>query len=131
MLKMGCILSTERGLIDLNGVKLFVQAAEGGSISEAARGTGIPLPTLTTPRDLRRVPCACWRSPGASIWNLGDHEVELEPVLVTNDYGHLLRLAGAGDVVTDCPREPASSVRHKMAEEVATAREEVVDGRIV
>ncbi len=58
---------------------------------------------LRVPRDLARVPCACWRSPGASVWNLGGDEVALEPVLVTNDYLHLLRLAEAGDVVTEVP----------------------------
>lgn len=58
---------------------------------------------VTAPLDLTRVPCACWRSPGANVWHLGDTEVEVEPVLVTNDYQHLLRLAEAGDVVTEVP----------------------------
>jgi DNA-binding transcriptional LysR family regulator len=58
---------------------------------------------LTVPQDLTRVPCACWRSPTGSVWQLGDTEVELEPVFVTNDYLHLLRLAEAGDVVTEVP----------------------------
>ena len=59
--------------------------------------------SIASPVDLARVPCACWRGPGAAVWHLGDTEVELEPVLVTNDYGHLLRLAEAGDVVTEVP----------------------------
>ena len=58
---------------------------------------------ITGPQDLARVPCACWRSPGGSIWQLGDVEVEVEPVFVTNDYLHLLRLAEAGDCVTELP----------------------------
>ncbi len=58
---------------------------------------------LTHPRDLTSVPCACWRSPAATTWHLGDVDVELRPVLVTNDYLHLLRLAEAGDVVTEVP----------------------------
>lgn len=58
---------------------------------------------IRAPRDLTRVPCASWRSPGAGTWRLGETEVELEPVLVTNDYLHLLRLAEAGDVVTELP----------------------------
>lgn len=57
---------------------------------------------ITRPRDLRRVPCACWRG-GESVWHLGDVEVDLEPVFVTNDYLHLLRLAEGGDVVTEVP----------------------------
>lgn len=58
---------------------------------------------LTAPQDLTRVPCACWRSPGAPVWTLGDADVEIDPVLVTNDYAHLLRLAEAGVVVTEVP----------------------------
>lgn len=58
---------------------------------------------LNVPQDLTRVPCACWRSPGSTVWQVGDTEVELEPVLMTNDYAHLLRLAEAGDVVTEVP----------------------------
>jgi DNA-binding transcriptional LysR family regulator len=58
---------------------------------------------LTTPLDVTRVPCACWRSPTGSVWQLGDTAVDLEPVFVTNDYAHLLQLAEAGDVVTEVP----------------------------
>jgi DNA-binding transcriptional LysR family regulator len=58
---------------------------------------------LEVPGDLTRVPCACWRSPGSTVWQLGDTAVELEPVLITNDYSHLLRLAEAGDVVAEVP----------------------------
>ena len=39
--------------MDLNAVKLFVQAAEAGSISAAARMSGVPLPTLS--RQLRKL----------------------------------------------------------------------------
>ena len=39
--------------MDLNAVRLFLQAADAGSISEAARRTGIPLPTLS--RQLRKL----------------------------------------------------------------------------
>ncbi|MFO0554324.1 MAG: LysR family transcriptional regulator [Polyangiaceae bacterium] len=58
---------------------------------------------LTTVKDLAKVPCACWRTVGPSVWRLGDAEVRLDPVLVTNDYLHLLRLAEAGDAVTEVP----------------------------
>lgn len=58
---------------------------------------------IKTPMDLTRVPCACWRSLGSSVWHLGDTVVNLDPVLVTNDYPHLLWLAEAGDVVTEVP----------------------------
>ncbi|MGE0784149.1 MAG: LysR family transcriptional regulator [Sandaracinaceae bacterium] len=53
--------------------------------------------------DLVHVPCACWRSSGPSVWHLGGAAIRLEPVLVTNDYLHLLRLAEEGDVVTEVP----------------------------
>ncbi|HRI64272.1 MAG TPA: LysR family transcriptional regulator [Polyangium sp.] len=58
---------------------------------------------LATPQDLKGVQCACFRSAGASVWHVGGTAVELEPVLVTNDYSHLLWLAEAGDVVTEVP----------------------------
>ncbi|MBL8915830.1 MAG: hypothetical protein JNM17_34345 [Archangium sp.] len=48
---------------------------------------------IKAPGDLARVPCACWRTSGPRVWHLGNKEVELQPVLVTNDYLHLLRLA--------------------------------------
>lgn len=57
---------------------------------------------LVRPRQLSGVPCACWRS-GASVWRLGDADVEIDPVFVTNDYLHLLRLAEGGEVVTEVP----------------------------
>jgi DNA-binding transcriptional LysR family regulator len=37
------------------------------------------------------------------VWQLGKREVEVQPVLVTNDYLHLLRLAELGDVLTEVP----------------------------
>ena len=58
---------------------------------------------IATPEDLAQVPCACWRGSGPRVWILGEKEVELQPVLVTNDYLHLLRLAEAGDVLTEVP----------------------------
>lgn len=59
--------------------------------------------TVTSPHDLTAVPCACWRNPGPRAWQLGGVHVALEPVVVTNDYLHLLRLAEAGDVITEVP----------------------------
>lgn len=59
--------------------------------------------SVKTPHDLTRVPCACWRSPGGNVWHLGDSEIAVEPVFVTNDYLHLLSLAEAGEVVTEVP----------------------------
>lgn len=58
---------------------------------------------LRAPRDVTRVPSACWRSPGSTVWRLGDTDVQIAPVLVTNDYAHLLESAEAGDVVTEVP----------------------------
>ena len=58
---------------------------------------------ITAPEDLTQVPCACWRGSGPRVWRLGEKDVELQPVLVTNDYGYLLRLAELGDVVTEVP----------------------------
>ena len=58
---------------------------------------------LKEPQDLLSVPCACWRGPGPSQWRLGKEKIHLDPLLVTNDYQHLLQLAEAGDVVTELP----------------------------
>lgn len=58
---------------------------------------------IKAPKDLTRVPCACWRGSVPRVWRLGEKQVELQPVLVTNDYLHLLRLAELGDVITEVP----------------------------
>lgn len=59
--------------------------------------------SLTRPEDLHRVDCAAWRSAASPTWRLGDTELTLEPLVVTNDYEHLLYLALGGRVVTELP----------------------------
>lgn len=98
-----------------DGIDVAIRVGEGGSAGYVGRTLAryrhrvIASPKfllahpLQRPLDLARVPCACWRSPGGSLWQLGDREVDLEPAFVTNDYFHLLRLAEAGDVVTEVP----------------------------
>ncbi len=46
-----------------------------------------------------------WASRGdvPTRWELGDHAIELKPVLTTNDYHHLCDLALGGSVVTELP----------------------------
>ena len=58
---------------------------------------------ITAPEDLLSIPCGCWRTPGPSVWRLGGVELRLEPILVTNDYIHLLTLALSGEAVTEVP----------------------------
>jgi DNA-binding transcriptional LysR family regulator len=58
---------------------------------------------VTAPEHLLLLPCACWRTSGPSAWTLGGAELRLQPMLVTNDYTHLLRLALAGEAVTEVP----------------------------
>ncbi len=60
---------------------------------------------LTTPDDLRHMPCGVWaRASGShAIWQLGDQRFEPTAVLLTNDYFHLRARAIAGDVVTELP----------------------------
>ena len=58
---------------------------------------------VTSPADLHALACACWRSAGPNVWSLGGTELRIQPVLVTNDYQHLLQLALAGEVVTEVP----------------------------
>lgn len=55
------------------------------------------------PRDLADLPCACWRTVGPATWTLGGVEVSLAPVLVTNDYDHLLQVALSGAAVVEAP----------------------------
>lgn len=71
---------------------------------------------ITEPRHLLSLPCACWRTTGPSVWSLGGVELQLQPVLVTNDYQHLLRLALTSDAVTEVPP--------------FLAREALTDGRL-
>lgn len=58
-----------------------------------------------SPDQLRSFPCAMWSadSSGPTCWQLGSARVELDPVLSTNDYGHLRRCALEGEVVTELP----------------------------
>jgi DNA-binding transcriptional LysR family regulator len=58
---------------------------------------------VTAPEDLLSIPCGCWRAPGPPVWRLGSVDLRLEPVLVTNDYIHLLTLALSGEAVTEDP----------------------------
>ena len=58
---------------------------------------------LESPGDLLALPCACWRSSRPPLWILGNQELALEPVLVTNDYEHLLHLAMTGQAITEVP----------------------------
>jgi DNA-binding transcriptional LysR family regulator len=57
------------------------------------------------PDDLHRFPCAvrASRVDAPARWELGEHVVELKPVLTTNDYHHLCDLALGGDVITELP----------------------------
>lgn len=98
-----------------DGIDIALRVGERGTAGYAGRTltryrhrlvaspTFLATHPLEAPSDLTRVPCACWRSPGGGVWQLGDTEVILEPVFVTNDYLHLLRLAEQGDVATEVP----------------------------
>jgi DNA-binding transcriptional LysR family regulator len=54
---------------------------------------------------LKAFPCATWapNSSWPANWTLGNEQIELDPVLSTNDYSHLRRCAEAGEVVTELP----------------------------
>jgi DNA-binding transcriptional LysR family regulator len=58
---------------------------------------------LEQPADLREHPCACWRTGLPPSWTLGGVQVPLEPMLVTNDYEHLLHMALSGEAITEVP----------------------------
>ena len=56
------------------------------------------------PDQLVQFPCAAWRVNQENvIWNLGGKDYEIRPVLQVNDYGHLLKLALDGRVITELP----------------------------
>lgn len=98
-----------------DGVDVALRVGEGGHRSYVGRTLTryrhrvVAAPSLleradlTRPDQVRGLPCACWRSAGPPTWRLGDVQLELEPVFVTNDYAHLLHLAVGGHVVTELP----------------------------
>ena len=55
------------------------------------------------------------RTGGSPSWTMGDVELNLNPVLVTNDYAHLLHMALSGQAITEVPpfmaREPLDDGR--------------------
>lgn len=56
------------------------------------------------PKDLIKMPCACWRvSTESKSWLLGDETIQISPFFQVNDYLHLLELALAGICVTELP----------------------------
>lgn len=103
--------------IDLvaDGVDVALRVGEGGHRSYVGRTLTryrhrlVAAPSLLRgfrvegPADLRALPCACWRTGGPAAWTLADERIDLDPVLVTNDYDHLLHLAISGQVVTEVP----------------------------
>jgi len=59
---------------------------------------------LETPDQLAAFPCASWQSNQEHVtWNLGGTEFEIRSVVKVNDYGHLLKLALEGRVITELP----------------------------
>jgi len=64
---------------------------------------------LQRPTDLRNLTCACWRTGGPPSWTLGGARLRLDPVLVTNDYEHLLQMALSGQAITEVPPFMASA----------------------
>ena len=58
---------------------------------------------ITDPADVSGAPTACWRTRRPPSWAMGDQQVPLNPLVLTNDYGHLLELALEGRVITELP----------------------------
>lgn len=98
-----------------DGVDVAVRVGDGGRSSYIGRTLAryrhrlVAAPaclegvTLRRPEDLRRLDCAAWRSTASPTWQLGDEALDLEPLVATNDYQHLLHLAVSGRVVTELP----------------------------
>ena len=110
-----------------DGIDVVIRIGEGGYTSYVGRTLAryrhpvVGAPSLLqrveieTPADLRNLPCACWRTGGPPSWRMGDVDLILNPVLVTNDYAHLLHMAVSGQAITEVPpfmaRDPLADGR--------------------
>lgn len=98
-----------------DGIDVVLRIGEGGHRSYVGRTLTryrhqvVAAPTLLRgaaikrPADLRNHPCACFKSAGPPQWILGEVRIDLDPVLVTNDYEHLLHMAATGQAITEVP----------------------------
>jgi DNA-binding transcriptional LysR family regulator len=98
-----------------DGIDVAIRVGDGGSSSYVGRTLAryrhrvVASPVLVRgaklerPAELRERPCACWRTSKTPAWTLGGVQVELDPVMMTNDYEHLLRIALDGRVITEVP----------------------------
>jgi len=98
-----------------DGIDVVIRVGEGGYTSYVGRTLAryrhrvVGAPSLVqgveidSPADLHNLPCACWRTGGLPSWTMGDVELSLSPVLVTNDYAHLLHMAVSGQAITEVP----------------------------
>jgi len=110
------VFVTERR-VDLvaDGVDVVIRVGEGGQLSYVGRVLGkyrhqvLASPELLArhpieqPADLGAAPTVCWRTGEPAAWWLGGERVELQPLLVTNDYPQLLALALEGVAITELP----------------------------
>lgn len=98
-----------------DGIDVVVRIGEGGYTSYVGRTLAryrhrvVGTPSLLHgvkiegPTDLRNLACACWRTGGPPSWTMGNVELGLNPLLVTNDYAHLLHIAVSGQAITELP----------------------------
>ena len=98
-----------------DGIDVVVRVGEGGYSSYVGRTLAryrhrvVGAPSLLeglqidSPADLLNLACACWRTGGSPSWTMGDVELNLSPVLLTNDYAHLLHMAVSGQAITEVP----------------------------
>ncbi|MGB8222797.1 MAG: LysR family transcriptional regulator [Polyangiales bacterium] len=98
-----------------DGIDVVLRVGEGGYTAYVGRTITryrhrvVAAPSLLqgveieSPADLRNLACASWRTGGPASWTLGDVQLRLDPVLVTNDYEHLLHMAVSGQAITEVP----------------------------
>ncbi|MFT4628781.1 MAG: DNA-binding transcriptional LysR family regulator [Myxococcota bacterium] len=118
--RMDLFIADRRVDLVADGVDIVLRVGEGGYGSYVGRTLAryrhrvVAAPSVLerveveSPEDLRDLVCACWRTGAPPSWTLGEFQLRLDPVLVTNDYEHLLHMAVTGQAIAEVPPFMAS-----------------------
>lgn len=98
-----------------DGIDAVLRIGEGGSRHYVGRTLTryrhkvlatrdfLDIQRVNAPSDLEQAVTACWQTDGPPVWVLGDTSVQLSPIVMTNDYEHLLQLALDGQAIVEVP----------------------------